>query len=63
MEALQIFRDIVPALQSEVSNKIFNAISPMLISAERNLRLSICELFDALAENDSSIRSTVIVLL
>ncbi|XP_057544903.1 uncharacterized protein LOC130824041 isoform X1 [Amaranthus tricolor] len=58
MEALQIFRDIVPALQSEVSNKIFNAISPMLISAERNLRLSICELFDALAENDSSIRST-----
>ncbi|KMT14841.1 hypothetical protein BVRB_3g065640 isoform B [Beta vulgaris subsp. vulgaris] len=57
MGALQILRDIVPALQSETNTKILKAITPILISAQRDVRLSICDLLDALAEKDSSIRS------
>lgn len=62
MGALQILRDIVPALQSETNTKILKAITPILISAQRDVRLSICDLLDALAEKDSSIRSMVKLL-
>ncbi|XP_021745735.1 small subunit processome component 20 homolog [Chenopodium quinoa] len=59
MEALQILRDIVSVLRSEANTKILKAVSPILISAERGVRSSICNLLGALAENDSSIRSMV----
>ncbi|KNA06859.1 hypothetical protein SOVF_177220 isoform A [Spinacia oleracea] len=59
MEALQILRDIVSALPSETNTRILKAISPILISAQRDVRLSVCDLFVALAENDSSMCSMV----
>lgn len=61
VEALQILKEIVPALQSESNTKILNAVSPILISAQRDLRLSICDLLNVLAEDDPSLRSMVIV--
>ncbi|KAH9620789.1 hypothetical protein KSS87_018169 [Heliosperma pusillum] len=57
MEALQILRDLMPLLSYESTSKILNGVSPILISARLDLRLSICDLIDALAECDTSICS------
>ncbi|KAL2923314.1 Small subunit processome component 20-like protein [Bienertia sinuspersici] len=57
-EALQILKNIVSALPGGSNTRILNAVSPILISAQRDLRLSICDLFDALAKDDPSLRST-----
>ncbi|XP_074320646.1 uncharacterized protein LOC141657349 isoform X2 [Silene latifolia] len=57
MEALQILRDLIPLLSYESTSKILNGVSPILISARLDLRLSICDLIDALAESDASICS------
>ncbi|KAK9671440.1 hypothetical protein RND81_12G030400 [Saponaria officinalis] len=59
MEALQILRELVPVLTCESTSKILNGVSPLLITARLELRLSLCDLFDALAESDSSICSMV----
>ncbi|KAL9232759.1 hypothetical protein vseg_007829 [Gypsophila vaccaria] len=59
MEALQILRDVVPVLSCESTSKILNGVAPLLITAKLELRSSICDLFDTLAESDSSICSMV----
>lgn len=58
MEALQILRDVTAVLGSESTTKILHAVSPILVSAGLVVRMSVCDLLDALAENDSSIIST-----
>ncbi|XP_050219970.1 uncharacterized protein LOC126670312 [Mercurialis annua] len=55
VECLQIIRDIIPLLGNESSHKTLNAISPLLISAELDMRLNICDLLDALAKTDPSV--------
>ncbi|KAK9288950.1 hypothetical protein L1049_017421 [Liquidambar formosana] len=54
-EAVQVIRDIIPVLGSETTATILNSVSPLLISAERDMRLSICDLLDGLAETDPSV--------
>ena len=63
MEALKILKEVIPVLGCENTSKILKAVSPILISARLDVRLSVCDLFDALAESDSSLRSTVIVFI
>ncbi|KAA8534172.1 hypothetical protein F0562_031635 [Nyssa sinensis] len=55
VEALQVIRHIIPVLQNESTAKILNAVSPLLISAGLDVRISICDLLDALSGNDSSV--------
>lgn len=50
---------MVPILGSESTTKILKAVSPLLVSAEQDLRLLICDLINALAEVDSSILHVV----
>ncbi|KAJ8444737.1 hypothetical protein Cgig2_030411 [Carnegiea gigantea] len=57
MEALKILKEIIPVLGCENTSKILNAVSPILISARLDVRLSVCDLCDALTESDSSLRS------
>lgn len=52
MEALQVIRVIVPLLRSGNTGNILKAISPFLVSAELDMRLSICDVLDALSKND-----------
>lgn len=58
VEALKILKEVIPVLGCENTSKILKAVSPILISARLDVRLSVCDLFDALAESDSSLRST-----
>ncbi|KAK9281533.1 hypothetical protein L1049_004436 [Liquidambar formosana] len=54
-KAVQVIRDIIPVLGSETTATILNSVSPLLISAEQDMRLSICDLLDGLAETDPSV--------
>ncbi|KAF5740542.1 small subunit processome component 20 isoform X1 [Tripterygium wilfordii] len=55
LEAVQAIRDIIPVLGSDITTKILNAVSPLLVSAELDIRLGICDLLDALAKSDPSV--------
>lgn len=61
-EAVQVFRDIIPVLGSDSTKTILNAVSPLLTSVELDMRLSICDLLDSLAEVDPSILLVVILV-
>ncbi|WCJ33154.1 ARM repeat superfamily protein [Euphorbia peplus] len=52
---LQIIQDVMPALGNDRTTEILNAICPLLISVELNVRLSICGLLDALDKIDPSV--------
>lgn len=54
-EAVQVIRDIIPVLGSDTTAKILSAVSPLLTSAELDMRLSICNLLAGLAESDPSV--------
>ncbi|KAE8036875.1 hypothetical protein FH972_009508 [Carpinus fangiana] len=55
-EAVQVIRDIVPMLGSNSTKKILTAVTPQLASAALDMRLSICDLLDSLAEADPSVQ-------
>ena len=57
LEALQVIRDIIPVSRSETSPKILNVVSPLLISAGLDMRLTICDLLGVLAETNPSVLS------
>lgn len=59
--SLQIIKDIVEPLGSESSKKIVKSVSPLVISAGLDVRTSICDVLDAVAENDSSVHPTVLL--
>lgn len=61
MEALQVIRVIVPLLRSGNTGNILKAISPFLVSAELDMRLSICDVLDALSKNDLDVLLVVIL--
>ena len=63
MEALQAIQHIIPVSGNESTAKIMNAISQLLISAGLDVRMSICDLLDALAVNDSSAYPVVMIVL
>ncbi|ONI16067.1 hypothetical protein PRUPE_3G077100 [Prunus persica] len=54
-EVVQVIRDIVPVLGSEITNKILTAVSPLLTSTDLDKRVFICDLLDAVARVDPSI--------
>ncbi|KAI5337169.1 hypothetical protein L3X38_016438 [Prunus dulcis] len=54
-EVVQVIRDIVPVLGSEITNKILNAVSPLLTSTDLDKRVFICDLLDAVARVDPSV--------
>ncbi|XP_023633717.1 U3 small nucleolar RNA-associated protein 20 isoform X2 [Capsella rubella] len=53
-EALLAIQDIIPSLGIESTNKIINIISPLLVDAERDVRLCICNLLESIAKIDVS---------
>ncbi len=59
---MQVLRDILPVLGSDSTKIILNAVSPLLTSVELDIRLSICDLLDSLAEVDPSILFVVILV-
>lgn len=59
---LQIIKDIVEPLGSESSKKIVKSVSPLIISADLDVRSSICDVLDAVAVNDSSVHPTVVLV-
>ncbi|EOA25292.1 hypothetical protein CARUB_v10018607mg [Capsella rubella] len=58
-EALLAIQDITSLLGSESSSKIIDTVSPLLVDAERDVRLCICDLLESLAKIDSSLDLTV----
>ncbi|KAJ4846039.1 hypothetical protein Tsubulata_002554 [Turnera subulata] len=54
-EYLRVVRDIIPLSGSAVSSKILSTITPLLVSAGLDMRLSICDLLDALGSTDPSV--------
>lgn len=59
-EAVQVIRDIVPVLGSEITNKVLNAVSPLLTSTDLDKRVFICDLLEALARADPSVQFVVL---
>lgn len=55
VEALRVIQKMVPMLGSEGSLRILNTISPLLIHANSEVRLAICDILDVLAGSDSSL--------
>ncbi|GMP78029.1 hypothetical protein CsSME_00034114 [Camellia sinensis var. sinensis] len=62
VEALQAIRHIIPVLGTESTTEILNAVSPLLISVGLDVRMSICDLLDALAGRDSSVIAVATLL-
>lgn len=62
-EAVQVIRDVVPMLGSNSTKNILTAVTPLLASVELDMRLSICDLLDSLAEADPSVQFLVILYL
>ncbi|GAB4851882.1 hypothetical protein Ancab_031281 [Ancistrocladus abbreviatus] len=57
MESLQILREVVPVLRGETTTAILKTVAPLLVFADPDLRLCVCDLLSALAQNDSSMFS------
>lgn len=55
-EAVQVIREIVPMLGSSSTKSILDAVTLLLTSVELDMRLSICDLLDSLAEADPSVQ-------
>ncbi|KAI8538103.1 hypothetical protein RHMOL_Rhmol09G0076200 [Rhododendron molle] len=55
VEALHVIQQMIPVLGSESRTEILNAVSPLLISVSLDLRMTVCDLLDALAGTDSSL--------
>lgn len=62
LEAMQVLRDIIPVSGSGSTKQILNAVSPLLVTAEMDMRLCICELLEVLAKSDPSTLVVVIVV-
>ncbi|KAL8136927.1 hypothetical protein V2J09_002928 [Rumex salicifolius] len=62
MEALQILREVVPVLECDTTTIILGSLAPLLIVAKLDLRLSVCELLAALAQKDTSLLSTAVLV-
>lgn len=54
-EVLEVIQNFIPILGNGCTTKILNAISPLYILAELDMRLRVCDLLDALAASDTSI--------
>ncbi|CAH2077407.1 unnamed protein product [Thlaspi arvense] len=54
-EALLAIQDIIPLLGTESSTEIINIVSPLLVDAEGDVRLCICDLLVSLAKIDFSL--------
>lgn len=59
--ALKVVQDMIPIFGNEMTAKIMNAISPLFVSTDRNMRLCLCDLLDTLAEVDPSV--SIVVML
>ncbi|KAJ9555652.1 hypothetical protein OSB04_010266 [Centaurea solstitialis] len=55
VEALRVIQKMLPMLGSEGGLRILNTISPLLIHANSEVRLAICDILDALVESDPSL--------
>ncbi|KAJ8770561.1 hypothetical protein K2173_018052 [Erythroxylum novogranatense] len=55
IEILEVIRDLIPISGNDFSAKILKTVSPLLVSAELDMRLCICDLLDTLAKIDPSI--------
>lgn len=58
-EALLAIQDITSLLGSESTNKIIDTVSPLLVDAEPDVRLCICNLLESLAKIDFSLDRVV----
>jgi U3 small nucleolar RNA-associated protein 20 len=54
-EALLAIQDIIAYLGMESTSKIINTVSPLLVDAELDVRLCICDLLESLAKIDFSL--------
>lgn len=62
VETLQVIQHIIQVLGSETTAKILSTVSPLLISAGPDVRLSICDLLNTHSQNDSSVLSVANLL-
>ncbi|ESQ54097.1 hypothetical protein EUTSA_v10024182mg [Eutrema salsugineum] len=54
-EALLAIQDIISLLGTESATKVINKVSPLLVDAELDVRLCICDILESLAKVDFSI--------
>uniref|UniRef100_A0A803Q1W1 ARM repeat superfamily protein n=1 Tax=Cannabis sativa TaxID=3483 RepID=A0A803Q1W1_CANSA len=54
-ESVQVIQGIIPILGSEITTTILNGISPLFVSGDRDLRTSLCDLLETLAQVDPSV--------
>ncbi|KAJ0093493.1 hypothetical protein Patl1_26060 [Pistacia atlantica] len=55
VKILDVLQDIIPLVETGSTKKILNAVSPLLVSVELEMRLSICHLLVELAKADPSV--------
>lgn len=58
---LDVLQRIIPAVGTGSTKRILNAVSPLLVSVELEMRLSICHLLLELAKADPSVLPVVIL--
>lgn len=58
-----MIQHIVQVSGIKTSTKIVNSVSPLLISAGPDVRLSICDLLETLSQNDPSALTVVRILV
>lgn len=62
VEAVRVIQGTVPILKSQITKTILNAVSPLFISIDRDMRSCLCDLLETLAQEDSSISNLVMLL-
>ena len=55
-------QNILPVLGSEITTKILNAISPLFVYVDRDMRVSLCDLLDTLSRVDPSVHSVATLM-
>ncbi|XP_031259480.1 small subunit processome component 20 homolog isoform X1 [Pistacia vera] len=55
VKILDVLQDIIPVVETGSTKKILNAVCPLLVSVELEMRLSICHLLVELAKADPSV--------
>lgn len=61
VKVLDVLQDIIPVVGTGSTKKILNAVSPLLVSVEQEMRLSICHLLVELAKADPAVFPVVIL--
>lgn len=53
-QAVEVIQGLIPVLGSEITTRVLNAISPLFVSVDRDVRSCLCDLLETVSQVDPS---------